>query len=443
MTLSDQIRIPVLVIAVMLVACTGMLFFTGCSAKKAPAKTPKLSLPHAMITNDIDASNPEKAFEKPITEISPTDSYVASVAEFSGLIGEHEFRWDWFDPAGQLYYTTNNFSINESGNKKPDGVAWHKIAVNGEPAESLPGKWRVQIFVDDALFQTSSFYVSKKIDADFSNVDVNIPRTAMKNPDAIAIVIGNKNYWHNDLPKVKYAIRDVETMAQYLNKTLGYLSKNIFEIKDAPVSVFNEYFGTHDNYKGKLYHYIKPGKSDVFIYYSGHGAPDVTTTSAKKKAYLVPVDCDPASISLNGYSLDLLYDNISKLPARHVTVVLDTCFSGGSGSGEMFIKGQSAFIIAQKPEVKKEKIVFLNSADENQVSSWYDEHQHGLFTYYFLKAIQGNADLNKDKQLTYKEIYDYVAEDGNVPYAARRLYHGRVQKPTIQGKNLNKVLIKY
>ena len=77
------------------------------------------------------------------------------------------------------------------------------------------------------------------------------------------------------------------------------------------------------------------------------------------------------------------------------------------------------------------------------MSSWYDEQQHSLFTYFFLKAIQGNADVNKDRQLTYKELYDYVADDDQVPYAARRLYNGRTQTPTIEGKDLNRVLIKY
>jgi len=157
------------------------------------------------------------------------------------------------------------------------------------------------------------------------------------------------------------------------------------------------------------------------------------------------VDCEPASVSLNGYSLDLLYSNLAKLPARHVTIVMDTCFSGVSGGGETFIKSYSPFTIPVKStSVKKANTISITSAQGNQVSSWYDEKQHSLFTYFFLKGVQGEADTNKDGKLTYQEIYDYVSDsqDG-VPYYARRLYNGRVQTPTIDGKSMDKVLIKY
>lgn len=55
-----------------------------------------------------------------------------------------------------------------------------------------------------------------------------------------------------------------------------------------------------------LYNYTKPDKSDVFIYYSGHGSPDPITN----EAYLVPTDCDPAMMGLTAYPLNVLYSNL-------------------------------------------------------------------------------------------------------------------------------------
>ena len=78
----------------------------------------------------------------------------------------------------------------------------------------------------------------------------NVPKTAMKNPDAVAVVIGNKNFWHKDVPEVKYAIRDADAISEYLVKTLGYREKNIMTLYDAPVSVFNELFGTVNKPQG-------------------------------------------------------------------------------------------------------------------------------------------------------------------------------------------------
>ncbi|MBC2714108.1 MAG: caspase family protein [Desulfobacteraceae bacterium] len=434
--------------AAILVMFFVMAGITGCSStKKATGnQPPSFSLPNNAITNNVDQANPEKAFSNPKSDISTADPYVASVTEFKDLTGNHEIRWEWFDPEGNLYYNTGNHPVSSSGRKMAaTGIAWHKISVKGDRAESLQGKWHVDVYMDDLLYKSNSFYISKKIETMFVDVDVNVPRTAMKNPDAVAVVIGNKNYWHKDVPEVKYAIRDADAISEYLVKTLGYREKNIMTLYDVPVSIFNELFGTSNSYKGKLYNFIKPGKSDVFIYYSGHGAPDLTSSSTEKKAYIVPVDCDPASVTLNGYSLDLLYSNLAKLPARHVTIVMDTCFSGVSGAGETFIKSYSPFTIPVKAtSVKTANTISITSAQGNQVSSWYDEKQHSLFTYFFLKAVQGEADANKNGKLTYQEIYDYVSDtqDG-VPYYARRLFNGREQTPTIDGTGTDKVLIRY
>lgn len=70
-------------------------------------------------------------------------------------------------------------------------------------------------------------------------------------------------------------------------------------------------------------------KSDsrVFIYYSGHGAPEAKTGDA----YIIPFDRDPNYLEVTGYPLKRLYDNLGKLQAKEVVVALDACFSGSGG----------------------------------------------------------------------------------------------------------------
>jgi hypothetical protein len=60
------------------------------------------------------------------------------------------------------------------------------------------------------------------------DVDINIPKTAMRNPNAIGLVIGNRKYQHPDVPEVRFAHHDAETVRQYLIKTLAYKEGNIF-----------------------------------------------------------------------------------------------------------------------------------------------------------------------------------------------------------------------
>jgi hypothetical protein len=64
---------------------------------------------------------------------------------------------------------------------------------------------------------------------------------------------------------------------------------------------------------------------------------------------------------------------------------------------------------------------------------------HSLFTYFFLRALQGEADKNKDKSLNFAEIEDYVKE--NVSFLARKMY-GRKQTPKFIG-NRDKVIVRY
>jgi len=67
-----------------------------------------------------------------------------------------------------------------------------------------------------------------------------------------------------------------------------------------------------------------------------------------------------------------------------------------------------------------------------------------MFTYFFLKAVTGDADFNKDKQITFQEIFNFVADRAEgVPYYAKRLHGGRSQTPTMQAANKDAVFVKY
>ena len=76
--------------------------------------------------------------------------------------------------------------------------------------------------------------------------------------------------------------------------------------------------------------------------------------------------------------------------------------------------------------------IVITSSSANQVSSWYPEKQHSLFTYFFLKGLRGEADTNKDNLITVGEMRRYLAE--HVPYMARRLT-GNEQTPQISAND--------
>ena len=160
-------------------------------------------------------------------------------------------------------------------------------------------------------------------------------------------------------------------------------------------------FGIPGIPEGEVYHRGKPGKSKLFVYYSGHGLP---TTAGKRNGYLVPIDCKQQNFRISSYSMDTFYTNLNLVPARHITVVFDACFSGKSVDGDL-ITEVSGLII---PELKvgnfndKTNHVILTSSDGDQFSNWSpSEKRHGLFTYFFLKGLRGEADLNSNYRLLY------------------------------------------
>ncbi len=402
-----------------------------------------MKLSKSVLTETFDKENSDPSFTNPKTSFMSDVSDITSVVKLKNVSGSHVAQWKWYSPSGKLYTASEKLPLSiTTGNYSSEVDLWHQLSMDGDKAQTLPGKWKLDFLLDDELKKTHFFKVkmtvNKKESDYFVNVDKGIIKTAMKNKNAIAVIIGNSKYKYKDVPDVKYAINDALVMKKYLIETLGYRERNIIFRKNATKSEFNEIFGIKGNHKGELYNLIKEGLSEVFVYYSGHGAPDLRT----KKGFFIPYDCKSTSIALNGYPLNLFYENLSKLSAKKTTIILDACFSGGVNSGKNLIENASPIGIRVKnPIVAMGNAVCMASSTGDQVSSWHKKGKHGLFTYYFLLALRGKADSNGDKKITYDEVYKYVADkhDG-VPYYARRNY-GREQSPTIQGMNVGDVFV--
>jgi len=245
---------------------------------------------------------------------------------------------------------------------------------------------------------------------------------------SVAVVIGNKTY-QGRIPEVAYAHRDADAMKAYLIQVLGYREGNIIDLRDATKAQLEAAFGNAYSHEGKVWRFIRPGRSHVTVFYSGHGVPGLKD----KRGYILPVNADPNTPEINGYPVDLLYKNLAALGAESVTVYLDACFSGESDRGMLIRSASPVFVQAKAPEVTGGMTV-LTAATAEQVASWDEENRHGLFTWHLLQALQGEADKapfgDGDGRVTVAETQAYLDEE--MTYVARRRF-GRVQNASVQG----------
>jgi uncharacterized caspase-like protein len=211
-------------------------------------------------------------------------------------------------------------------------------------------------------------------------------------------VIGIEQY-REKLPKAEFADRDATLMGEYLTKVLGYPEENVVvRVNDkAAKTDLEKYF------EAWLPNNVEPGGS-VFVYYSGHGAPNTKSGDA----YLVPYDGDPTFVEKTGYPLKRLYAALDKLPAKDITVVLDSCFSGSGGRSVLAAGAKPMVLSVENTMVAGGKTVVLAASLGDQISSAYVEKGHGLLTYFFLKGLQGEGDVNKDGIIEMTELYEYL-----------------------------------
>jgi len=382
----------------------------------------KYEMAHAEAVKRVRSQNKQIAPALKRREIEKTPPTI--------VLNEHPNRTDSYKTfiRGQVLDESGVFTVLVNGKKagvKADGsfaarvqlaFGANKISVQAEDVNGNLAERKIMIIRED--------YIPEMVLAD---VDMP-PKTEMNNPDAIAVVIGVESYQY--VAPATYAYNDAEVFREYLSETLGYRKSRIKIVTNtkATQAEMNKLLGPN----GWIARNIKPEKSDVVVYFSGHGIPDART----KKTGLLPHDVDP-NYSV-GLTLKTLYDTLGSLKARSVTVFLDTCFSGQGRERQTLLADARGIMIVPKEKAEPNKITVLSAATAGQISGPIKDKEHGLFTYFVLKGLGGEADSNKDKKLTMAELGKYV--HAKVKEVAA--LEGREQTPELQGEG-NRTLVRW
>lgn len=128
----------------------------------------------------------------------------------------------------------------------------------------------------------------------------------------------------------------------------------------------------------------KASEGDIVVFFfSGHGYPG----------------------GFCAYDGNLGYDEVRKAmsqsKSKNKMMFVDACRSGGMRVDETAAQG--AITAAKKANV----MLFLSSRN-NENSIERRDMKNGFFTTYLQKGLKGNADSNRNKVITAKELFDFV-----------------------------------
>jgi uncharacterized caspase-like protein len=180
----------------------------------------------------------------------------------------------------------------------------------------------------------------------------------------------------------------------------------------------------------------KASKEDmVIIYFAGHGATEREATSPDGdglEKYLLPYDVDPKELYATAMPMEEISRLFSRIRSDRLVFIVDTCYSGASGGRTISVADIRAGIsdgFLDRITGGKGKII-LTASGANEVSAESDELQHGIFTHFLIKGLQGQADSDGDGLITVDEVYTYVSKQ--VPQATNQEQHP-VKKGIVEG----------
>ena len=226
-----------------------------------------------------------------------------------------------------------------------------------------------------------------------------------------AVVIGISHYaksngQFNDL---RYADRDAQAMLDFLKSPAGG------GLAEEDTLVLLNDAATTESIRHALFSFLtKPQEQDtVVIYIAGHGAPD---PADPRNLYLITADTKPDDMGGTAFpmwEMQNVFDRILK--AKRVLTFADTCHSYGfsglrAGPGQKHANNLINQYLQRYASKGQRAVITASDISESSFedAKWGDGH--GVFTYFLLRGLQGEADRNHDGVVTAGELFAYLQQ---------------------------------
>ena len=241
-------------------------------------------------------------------------------------------------------------------------------------------------------------------------------------PNAVALIIGVDKY--ESIVSAPWAESDASVFYDYVQNTLGISEDRIKLLTGSESSEA----GIWKSIERWLPTEVDKNKSDVYVYFAGHGL----ASTDGNNAYLIPWDGDTDLLERTAILRSELIDGLKDLDAKSVTLFMDTCYSGKARGGKGTLVANSRGLRI----VKKDKLnnlpsnfTLFSAAGNDETASSHPSLKHGLFSYWMMRGLGGDADSNNDRKITNGELHVFI--DKNVQKNAVSM--GRKQHPQLVG----------
>jgi hypothetical protein len=246
-----------------------------------------------------------------------------------------------------------------------------------------------------------------------------------------AVVIGISRYSDSRVAGLRYAAADARAFHEWLisQQGGGYAPSRARLIIDSDA--------TAQGIRQALFNWLKQALEEdiVTIYFAGHGSPE--SPDSPNNLFLLPFDANYDDLATTGFPMWDIETALKRfIKAKKVVVIADACHSGGVGQS-FDVARRSNRGIAINPinsglqNLSKigDGVAVISTSDEKQFSQESKDWGggHGVFTYFLLKGLNGEADYNKDNRVTLGELIPYLSEQ------VRRETRN-AQSPTVAGK---------
>jgi uncharacterized caspase-like protein len=246
-----------------------------------------------------------------------------------------------------------------------------------------------------------------------------------------AVIVGISTYQDSRIPSLRYASADAQSFCQWLTSSDGG------RVPPSHVKLLINQEATGRNIKQALFVWLKQAIEEdlVIIFFAGHGSPE--SPDYPNNLFLLPHDAQYDNIATTGFPMWDVETALKRfVQAKKVVVMADACHAGGVGQ---------AFDIARRANRAihvnpissglhnlsriGDGVCIISGSDDKQFSQESQDWGggHGVFTYFLLEGLNGQADYNMDNRVTLGELIPYISEQ------VRRETRN-AQSPTVAGK---------